>query len=72
MLLSNADGKSANKNAESGDKNSLKTLQEQNVEMRNKSSEQETEIESNDSDWKQTSAASINLSQNNSATPNTT
>ena len=44
MLLSNADGKSANKNAESGDKNSLKTLQEQNVEMRNKSSEQEMRL----------------------------
>ena len=39
MLRGNADGNSANKNAETGDNNSLETLQEKIVEMRSESSE---------------------------------
>ena len=39
MLLGNVDGNSENKNAESGDNNSLEALQKQNVEMRSESSE---------------------------------
>ena len=46
MLWDNADGNSKNMNAESGDNNSLEALQEQNVEMRSESCEQETESES--------------------------
>ena len=72
MLRGNTDGNSENKNAESGDNNSSEALQEQNVEMRSESCEQETESESKDSDWEQASAASLNLSQNISATPSTT
>ena len=51
MLWDNVDGNSENKDAESGDNNSLEALQKQNVEMRSESSERETESESNDSDW---------------------
>ena len=72
MFWGNADGNSENKNAKSGDNNSLEALQEQNVEMRSESRERETESESNDSDWEQASAASVNLSQNISVTPSTT
>ena len=72
MFRGNADGNSENKNAKSGDNNSLEALQEQNVEMRSESCEWETESESNDSDWEQASAASVNLSQNISVTPSTT
>ena len=72
MLRGNADGNSENKNAKSGDSNSSEALQEQNVEMRSESCEQETESESNYSDWEQASAASVNSSQNISATPSTT
>ena len=72
MFWVNADGNSATENTESGDKNSQKTPQEQHIEMRRDSSEQETESESNDSDWYQASAASVNLSQKISAAPSTT
>ena len=72
MLWGNADENSENKNAESVDNNSLESLQKQNVEMRSESSEQETESESNDLDWEQPSAVSVNLSQNISAIPSTT
>ena len=71
MLWGNVDGNSENKNAESGD-NSLEALQKQNVEMRSESIERETESESNDSDWQQPSAVSVNSSQNISAIPSTT
>lgn len=70
MLWGNTDGNLANKNAKSGDSNSLETLQEQNVEMISDFSEWEIESESNDSDWEKASAASANVSQNISATPN--
>lgn len=70
MLWGNADWNLANKNAKSGDSNSLETLQEQNVEMISDFSEWEIESESNDSDWEKASAASANVSQNISATPN--
>ena len=70
MLWGNADGNLPNKNAKSGDSNSLETLQEQNVEMISGFSEWETESESSDSDWEKASAASANVSQNISATPN--
>ena len=39
MLQGEGDGNSENKNAESGDNNSLEALQEQNVEMRSESCE---------------------------------
>ena len=72
MLRGNTDGNSENKNAESGDNNPSEALQEQNVEMRSESCEQETESELNDSNWEQASAASVNSSQNISATQSTT
>ena len=69
MLWGNVDGTSANKNAECGENDSLRTLQEQNIETRSEFSEQETDSKSNDSDWEQ---ASVNLSHNISCTPNST
>ena len=44
----------------------------QNTEMRTESNERETVHELNDSDWEQALAASVNLSQNISVTPNIT
>ena len=43
-----------------------------NRELRSDSSEQRTESELDYSDWEQAPAASVNLSQNISATPSTT